>query len=207
MLFERKEKEEKHRAWTDPSFIARDHAFAKKLHDDERKAANLAMFNQAFPPNRNQPIIQPIIIPTNQNQNQNQNDEISRLQARLNKIEKEDKEMEDRIRNVMILDNPRLLQAFYPTVPIYNPSKIIDAALLAELEKKERSDMMYKKLKDIYGDDAPSKYLNRALARIDAERPPQMIEHPPRKRSRSKSKTKKPTKKKSKSPKSKSKKK
>lgn len=203
MLFERKEKEEKHRAWTDPSFIARDHAFAKKLHDDERNAANLAMFNQAFPPNRNQPIVQPIIIPANQNQN----DEIARLQARLNKIEKEDKEMEDRIRNVMILDNPRLLQAFYPSRPIYNPSKIIDAAILAELDKKERSDMMYKKLKDIYGDDAPAKYLNRALTRIDAEKPPQMIEHPPRRRSRSKSKSKKPTKKKSKSPKPKHKKK
>lgn len=189
--------EEKHRAWTDPGFIANDRAFAQKLQDDEnRKEANRALFNQAFPPprpNNPAPVIQPIFIPQ-----ANQNAEIARLQERLNKVEKEDQEMQDRIRNALIIENPRLLQAIYPRVNnIYNPSRIIDAAILAELSKKEQAEQTYRKLKELYGEDAPAKYLNRAIARIDAEyKPPQMVEPKPkpkpkqRTRSRSKSRSK-----------------
>jgi hypothetical protein len=202
-LFERKELEVKHHAWSDPAVrgqVERDRQFAEKLQADE----NRRIFNNNFPANgpiRANPAI-PIINIHNPPPNQpNQNAEIARLQDRLNKVEAEDKEMQDRLRNALVLENPRLLQAFYPSVrPIYNPSAIVDAAILAELSKKEQSEQTYRKLKELYGEDAPAKYLNRAIARIDAERPPQMIEPNPKPRHKSRSRSPSKSKSKPKSP-------
>lgn len=192
-LFERKEKEEKHHAWSDPAVrgqVQRDRQFAEKLQEEE----NRRIFNNNFPANgpiRANPAIP--IINIHNPPGLAQNAEIARLQDRLNKVEAEDKEMQDRIRNALILENPRLLQAFYPVArPIYNPSAIVDAAILAELSKKEQSEQTYRKLKELYGEDAPAKYLNRAIARIDAERPkmPQILEARHKSRSRSPAKHK-----------------
>ena len=200
-LFERKEKEEKHHAWSDPAVrgqVDRDRQFAEKLQAEE----NRRIFNNNFPangpiranPNPNIPIIN-IHNPPGPNQNA----EIARLQDRLNKVEAEDKEMQDRIRNALILENPRLLQAFYPVArPIYNPSALVDAAILAELSKKEQSEQTYRKLKELYGEDAPAKYLNRAIARIESERPqmPQILESRPKPRHKSRSRSRSPSKRK-----------
>ena len=90
----------------------------------------------------------------------------------MNKVEDEDKKLQERIRNALILENPRLLEAVYPAVrPMYNPARIIDAALLNEMAKKEQLDQTYRKLKEIYGEEAPVKYLERSLRRIEEERP------------------------------------
>lgn len=197
-MLEEKKLEEKHHPWSNPAVVGqvnRDKQLAEKLQAEE----NRRIFNNNFPANgpiRVNPAV-PIINIHNPPQPQpypiNQNAEITRLQDRLNKVEAEDKEMQDRIRNALILENPRLIQAFYPVArPTYNPSALIDAAILGELSKKEQSEQTYRKLKELYGEDAPGKYLNRAIQRIEAERPPQIIEprHKPRARSPSKPKTK-----------------
>jgi len=202
-----KQREQKHHAWSDTArfpHLITDQKLAEKLQAEE----NLKAFNQRFPParvNNPAPVINippPIINLPAQPSNQA---ELQALQDRLNKVEKEDKEMQERIKNALILDNPRLLQAFYPSArPLYNPISLVDAAILNEVSKKEQLDQTYRKLKDLYGDEAPTRYLLRSLNRIEEEKP-KPFELPtrdepkskPRPRSRSKSKSKKKSKPKS----------
>ena len=176
MFDEKKQLEVKHHAWSDPAVVGqvqRDRQLAERLQaaEDANYARNLQRFNQGNPirhaiapaiaPAMLQPIINMPPIP-------NQNIDIANLQNRLNKVEDEDKKLQERLRNALILENPRLIEAMYPAVrPIYNPA----TALLNELAKKEQLDQTYRKLKEIYGDEAPVKYIERGLRRIEEETP------------------------------------
>lgn len=204
-LFEVKKKEEKHHAWSDP-VINPHYAADAKLAEKLQAAENLKAFNARYPAAA-RPVLPPapiINIPPPIINVPNQAAEIQRLQDRLNRVEKEDREMQERIRNALILDNPRLIRAFYPAAnPIFNPSALIDAVILKDLSKKEQMEQTYRKLQDLYGSEAASKLLLRGLNRIE-ETPVPPKAHKPRAKSPRK-KSKSPKRKKSKSPKSKKK--
>lgn len=177
-MFDEKKLEVKHHAWSDPAVVGqvqRDRQLAERLQaaEDANYARNLQRFNQGNPIRHAiapaPAVLQPII---NMPPMPNQNADIANLQNRMNKVEDEDKKLQERIRNALILENPRLLEAVYPAVrPMYNPARIIDAALLNEMAKKEQLDQTYRKLKEIYGEEAPVKYLERSLRRIEEEAP------------------------------------
>lgn len=99
-----------------------------------------------------------------------QDDKIRELQSKLAGVESDNKKLEEQMRNALIMENPRLLQAFYPIGrPLYNPRNLLNAALEAELEKSRQASQTYSKLKDIYGEDAASKYVERSMSRLADE--------------------------------------
>jgi hypothetical protein len=165
--------EEKHRSVSDPETM--------------RRAANLQKFNllMANPALRPRDLAGPQMQMPNQNYNQPpyvpiviqqpnvrmDDDKIKELQMKLAGVESDNKKLEEQIRNALIIENPRLIQAFYPAGrPFYNTKSLLNAALEAEIDKTRQESQMFSKLRDIYGEDAASKYLERSLNRIKEAR-------------------------------------
>lgn len=117
---------------------------------------------------------------------------IKELSNKLSGIEKENKDFQDYIKKLMINDNPRIMGTVFPvTRNYYDPKLLIDAAVSNEYEKRRIAEQTISKLRDIYGEDAPGKYLERSLNRVNL---PKVIETQAkvhRKPSRSKSREKK----------------
>jgi hypothetical protein len=153
-------------------------------------------------PNQQQPSIIPIVL-------QNDNDSrVRELQSRLAGVERENKQLEEEIKNALILENPRLLQAFYPIGrPTYNPRTLLKTLVENELDKARHASTLFSKLRDVYGEDAATKYLERSLKRIANETSykyaPPIFEEGEKKRSPSRKRSKSPKKKPAKSSKKK----
>lgn len=145
-------------------------------------------FNPAFNPQPTAPpyVYIPPIPPIPQN-----DDKLKELREKLAGIENDNKKLEEKIKNALILENPRLLQAFYPIGrPIYDHKTLLDAALEHQIEKNIREAQTIGKLRDIYGPDAAAVYLNRALGRLENKyEPPKFAEEQPRPQQRSRSKS------------------
>ncbi len=194
MSLEKKVLEEKHRAVSDPEVIRRNANLQKfdilmanpSLRPRDLDGAALVRVPAAAP------AIQPIIIqqpPVNE-------DRIRELQNKLSGVESENKKLEEQIKTALILENPRLMQAFYPVNrPIYNPKALLNAALEAELDKTRQDAYTLAKLRDVYGEDAAAKYLERSLSRIPQAYQAPVYKEPTKKpvhRARSRSRSRSP---------------
>lgn len=103
---------------------------------------------------------QPIIIQQPQN-----DDRLRDIQRKLSGVEKDNQNLSDYMKGLLI---PR----YYGIRPSYSPSAILSVALDDELAKRRLESQTMSKLRDIYGEDAPTKYLERSLARINESNKP-----------------------------------
>jgi hypothetical protein len=93
---------------------------------------------------------------------------IRELSNKLSGIEKENKDFQDYIKKLMINENPRIVDSIFPIRRnYYDPRLLIDAAVSNEYEKRRIAEQTLSKLRDIYGEDAPGKYLERSLHRVE----------------------------------------
>jgi hypothetical protein len=131
------------------------------------------------------------------------------LRDKMSGLEKENKEFQEYIKKLMINENPTVIRSLFPVNRAYfDPKILLNAAVSNEYEKRRIAEQTIAKLRDIYGEDAPGKYLERSLSRIELPKVEYTATIPQRRRSparqparqapaRRKSPTKQQTKKKS----------
>jgi len=90
------------------------------------------------------------------------------LRDKMSGLEKENKEFQEYIKKLMINENPTVIRSLFPVNRAYfDPKILLNAAVSNEYEKRRIAEQTIAKLRDIYGEDAPGKYLERSLSRLE----------------------------------------
>lgn len=136
----------------------------KKFHPKSELSAPNPFNNSSY--NR---LASPILIqypvpsaPNNNNSINDSNNTIKELRDKMAGLEKDNKEFQDYMKKLMLNEDPRIIRSLFPTGQTY----IDRYAVVDDYEKRRVAQQTLSKLRDIYGTDASSKYLERSLARI-----------------------------------------